>query len=125
MNANTESQSGVMDSIKWSLTFLILVAAVVGNYFYSDVLLLWRVLGVVVAIALAVVIAAQTTKGKATVTFAREARLEVRKVVWPTRQEATHTTLIVLAATVITALVLWGLDGIFVRLVALITGVSI
>ena len=38
-----------------------------------------------------------TTKGKATVAFAREARTEVRKVIWPTRQETLHTTLIVAA----------------------------
>jgi len=125
MNANSESQSSAMDGLKWALVFLILAAAVVGNYIYSDVMVLLRALGVVVAIAVAAVIALQTTKGRATLTFARESRLEVRKVVWPTRQEATHTTLIVLAATVLTALILWAMDGILVRLVGFITGVSV
>jgi len=125
MNANSESQSGAMDGLKWALVFLILAGAVVGNYIYSDVMVLLRALGVVVAVAVAAVIALQTTKGRATLVFARESRLEVRKVVWPTRQESTHTTLIVLAATVLTALILWGLDGIFVRLVGFITGVSV
>ncbi len=63
-----------------------------------------------------------TTKGKATVAFAREARTEVRKVIWPTRQETLHTTLIVAAVTAVMSLILWGLDGILVRLVSFITG---
>ena len=48
------------------------------------------------------------TKGKATVAFAREARTEVRKVIWPTRQETLHTTLIVAAVTAVMSLILWG-----------------
>ena len=61
-------------------------------------------------------------KGMATVAFAREARTEVRKVIWPTRQETLHTTLIVAAVTAVMSLILWGLDGILVRLVSFITG---
>ncbi len=55
--------------------------------------------------------------------FARESRLEVRKVVWPTRQEAIQTTLIVLAVTAVMGLLLFVLDGALVWLVNLITGV--
>ena len=51
-----------------------------------------------------------------------EARTEVRKVIWPTRQETLHTTLIVAAVTAVMSLILWGLDGILVRLVSFITG---
>jgi preprotein translocase subunit SecE len=59
------------------------------------------------------------------VSFAKESRTEVRKVVWPSRQEATQTTLIVVVATVIVALILWGLDGILVRVVGFLTGLEI
>ncbi len=61
-------------------------------------------------------------KGKATVAFAREARTEVRKVIWPTRRKTLHTTLIVAAVTAVMSLILWGLDGILVRPVSFITG---
>lgn len=70
-------------------------------------------------------IAATTEKGSAFLTFAKESRMEVRKVIWPTRQETNQTTLIVMAATLIMALLLWGLDGIIVRLVAFITGIGV
>ena len=79
----------------------------------------------VVAVAAGLGIAAVTEKGRTFLAFAKEARIEVRKVVWPTRQETTHTTLIVMVATVIMALILWGLDGILFRAVGFLTGLEI
>ncbi|MCM2681452.1 preprotein translocase subunit SecE [Echinimonas agarilytica] len=113
-----------MDPLKWGVAIILLLAAVVGNYMLSDLSVAIRVAGVIVAIAVALVVAAQTTKGQTAVAFARESRTEVKKVVWPTRQEAIQTTLIVFAVTAITALLLWGLDAVLIRVVAFITGVS-
>ena len=53
----------------------------------------------------------QTEKGHAAWELAKEARIEVRKVVWPSRQETTQTTLIVVAVVIFVALILWGLDS--------------
>lgn len=122
-NAENQSSSSSMDGLKWVAIFALLAAAVVGNYLYSDVSVVLRAAAVVVLVAAAGGVAALTAKGKTAITFARESRMEVRKVVWPTRQEATQTTFIVLAVTVIMALALWGIDGIMVRLVRLVTGV--
>ena len=122
MSVSSEGQGGSKDTL-WGLVFIILAAAVVGNYLLTDVVAAVRALGVVVVIAAAGAVALQTTKGKATLAFARESRLEVRKVVWPTRQEAIQTTLIVLAVTAVMGLLLFILDGALVWLVNLITGV--
>ena len=122
-NAENQSSSSSMDGLKWVAVFALLAAAVVGNYLYSDVSVVLRAAAVVVLVAAAGGVAALTAKGKTAIAFARESRMEVRKVVWPTRQEATQTTFIVLAVTVIMALALWGIDGIMVRLVRLVTGV--
>ncbi|WP_300005355.1 preprotein translocase subunit SecE [uncultured Cedecea sp.] len=124
MSANTEAQNSGrgLEIMKWLVVAILVAVAGVGNYFYRDVSLPLRALAVVVLIAVAGGIALLTAKGKATVTFAREARTEMRKVVWPTRQETLHTTLIVAAVTAVMSLILWGLDGILVRLVSFITG---
>ena len=124
MSANTEAQDSGrgLEVMKWLIVAILLIVAIVGNYIYRDVNLPLRAMAVVVVIAVAGGIALLTTKGKATVTFAREARTEMRKVVWPTRQETLHTTLIVAAVTAVMSLILWGLDGILVRLVSFITG---
>lgn len=124
MSANTEARSNSLDTLKWSLVILLLAGAVVGNYLLAEMSVVLRVAGVIVTIAVAGLIALQTTKGKQALGFAHESRVEVRKVVWPTRQESVQTTLIVFAVTLVMALILWGLDAIFVNLVNLITGVA-
>ena len=123
MNAtNTEGSSSSMDGLKWAVSIILLVAIIVGNYMYGETVhVVARVLILLVMAALALLSAALTEKGKTFVAFAKDARLEVRKVVWPTRQETVQTTLIILAVSTIVGLVLWGLDGIFVRVVAFIT----
>lgn len=114
-----------MDSVKWLVAIALLAGAVVGNYMYADQSVLLRAIGVVIAVAAGLGIAAVTEKGRTFLAFAKEARIEVRKVVWPTRQETTHTTFIVMVATVIMALILWGLDGILFRAVGFLTGLEI
>lgn len=125
MSENTETQSNPMDMLKWLIVIALLGGVVAGNYVYEELSVLYRALGAVAGVVIAGVVAASTTKGSAFLTFAKDSRTEVRKVVWPTRQEATQTTLIVLAATVVMSLLLWGLDGIIVRVVSFITGLGI
>ena len=125
MSTNVETPSSGMESVKWLVAIALLAGAVVGNHMYADQSVLLRAIGVVVAIAAGLAIASQTFKGRNFLAFAKEARIEVRKVIWPTRQETTHTTLIVMVATVIMALILWGLDGILFRAVGFLTGLEI
>ena len=125
MSTNVETPSSGMESVKWLVAIALLAGAVVGNHMYADQSVLLRAIGVVVAIAAGLAIASQTFKGRTFLAFAKEARIEVRQVIWPTRQETTHTTLIVMVATVIMALILWGLDGILFRAVGFLTGLEI
>jgi preprotein translocase subunit SecE len=125
MSANVEAPSSSMDALKWIVSIALLAGAVVGNYMFEDQSVLLRAIGVVIAIAAGLGIAALTSKGQEFIAFAKEAKLEVRKVVWPTRQETVQTTFIVMIATVITALILWGLDGALFRIVGFLTGLEI
>ena len=123
MTTNTESQGNSLDIVKWALVAILLATAIIGNQLYSEASVLVRAISVVAAFAVAGFIALQTEKGKQALVFAREAQIEVRKVVWPTRQEALNTTFIVLAATGVLALILWGMDAELLRIVNFITGV--
>ncbi|WNC68994.1 preprotein translocase subunit SecE [Thalassotalea nanhaiensis] len=126
MNASAENQtSGSLDSVKWVLVFLLLGGAVFGNYYYGEMSVLVRAGAVVAAVVIAGFIAMQTTKGRNAVSFAKESRTEVRKVVWPTRQEAIQTTAIVLVATMIMSLILWGLDSALFAIVNFITSLQV
>ena len=126
MNASTETEpSGSFDFLKWGVIVLLLAGAVVGNYIFAEQSILVRALAVVAAIVIAGLVAMQTVKGRNAVDFAKESRTEVRKVVWPTRQEAVQTTGIVLVATLIMSLLLWGLDSVLFWVVGLITGLKV
>jgi preprotein translocase subunit SecE len=126
MNASTEEQpSNSLDSLKWGVIFLLLAAAVAGNYVYGEQSVLIRAVAVVVMVGIAGLIALQTEKGRNAAIFAKEARTEVRKVVWPTRQEAVQTTGIVLVVTLLMSLLLWGLDSVLFWLVGLVTGMQV
>lgn len=126
MNANTEEQpTSSLDGLKWGVVVLLLIAAIGGNYYFGQESVLLRAVGVVVAVAVAALIAMQTLKGRTAVSFAKESRTEVRKVVWPTRQEAIQTTGIVLVVTLLMSLLLWGLDSVLFWLVGLVTGLKV
>jgi len=125
MSENTESSSNPFDMLKWLIIFGLLGGVVAVNHFFPELSVLYIALTAVAAVGIAGFIASTTVKGSTFITFAKEARIEVRKVVWPTRQETTTTTMIVLAATVVMALLLWGLDGIIVEIVSFITGLGI
>lgn len=126
MNASTEEQPvSSFDTVKWGIVFLLLAVAVTGNYVYAEESSLVRAIAVVVLVGIAGLIGFQTEKGRNAAIFAKEARTEVRKVVWPTRQEAIQTTGIVLVVTLLMSLLLWGLDSVLFWLVGLVTGMQV
>ena len=109
MNSKAESTSR-LDGLKWLVVVALVVAGVAGNMYFASHGLLYRVLGLLALAVVAAFVALQTDKGQAFWKLVKESRVEIRKVVWPTRQETTQTTLIVVGFVVVAALILWGLD---------------
>ena len=122
MNIKAEAKDTRFDLVKWLVVAALVVAAVVGNQYYSAEPILYRVLALLVVAVIAGLLALQTVKGQAFFVLLKEARVEIRKVVWPTRQETTQTTLIVVAVVLVMALLLWGLDSLLGWLVSMIVG---
>ena len=112
MSTNTEASSGgTLDWLKWLVVAALLGGGVYGNWFYQDESLLIRVLALIGVALVAGFIAIQTERGRNTWTLLKEARTEIRRVVWPSNQETSQTTLVVLILVLIFALILWGLDS--------------
>lgn len=110
MTEKTANQENNLDWLKWSAAVLIVIAGVYANAYFAAESLLLRTIGLLILAGAAGWIAAQTAKGRAFVLLCLEARVEIRKVVWPTRQETTQTTIVVLIVVFIVALILWLLD---------------
>ena len=117
------------DIFLWTLSVILLVVAVGGNYylnrqyesFFSENQLyqLFKALGVIFVIVMAVVTVGFTTTGRHVISFTRESYIEVRRVVWPTGQEARATTVYIGIVTVVVALMLWLFDMVFMTLISL------
>ncbi len=128
-NAEKNSLSG-KDVLLWGVAILLLIVAIGGNYalnkYYEDFFAesslyqLLKAFGVIILILLSVVAMAFTKTGKHIINFARESYIEVRRVVWPTGQEARTTTVYVGIITVFVAFLLWVFDFIFMTLISLI-----
>ena len=110
MNSKTETQQGSIDIFKFLVALVVLTISLVGFYYYSEAPKILRVLGVLAGIIVSLVIVSQTLKGRQTIDFVRDAQVEVRKIVWPTRQETSQTTLFVIIVVIIFAILLWVLD---------------
>jgi len=110
------------DRIKLAVAVLALAAGIGGYYYLGDQTLVVRVLVLLGALAVTVVIAMQTESGCATWEFTKEARQELRKVVWPTRKETTQMTLVVVAMVIIVSLFLWVVDWGLLAAVKALTG---
>lgn len=121
MSTKVEAQEYHFDFAKWLVAVALVVGgAVAFSYFKEQYDLIYRVLVITVVIAFAAYVAVNTAKGAAFWSLMKAAQIEVRKVVWPTRQEVTQTTLIVIVVVLIAALILWGLDSLIGYLASLV-----
>lgn len=120
---SSDSKGGSpLNALKWILAVAVFAAAVVGNNVYAEFGLIYRVLGVVALVLVSTGFALTTNQGKAFLSLLKEANIERRKVIWPTRQETTQTTLIIVVVVFIMSLVLWGLDSLLGWIVSSLIG---
>ena len=122
LTTNAENKAGSQDWLKWLIVAALLAGGVFANWYYQDEMLLIRVVGLLATAAAATLLALQTARGKTIWVLLKESRTEVRRVVWPSNQETTQTTMVVLLLVVIFALILWGLDSLLGWIVSSIIG---
>lgn len=123
MSTNTDTAAtSTLDWLKWLVVAGLLVGGVYGNWYYQEESLLVRVIALLVLGLVALWVAVQTERGRSTWNLIKEARTEIRRVVWPSNQETTQTTLVVLALVLVFALILWGLDSLLSWIVSAVIG---
>lgn len=110
------------DKLKLTLAVLIVAVGIGGFYYFGDKPDLIRVATVLVAAGIAVAVAMQTAAGRNAWEFGKGARMELRKVVWPSNKETVQVTMIVIVLVVLVAIFLWGIDWGLHKIVTAVTG---
>lgn len=123
MNAQTEAvASPIVDVVKHFVAAILIIAGITAFYYFSDVMLLYRVLVLLAVLASVIALEYTTSAGQQVWLFSQESKREVRKVVWPTRSETMQTTLMVFAMAFVVGLILWFLDMFLFWAVRMLTG---
>ena len=108
--ATVETVSTAADKAKLAGAAVLLVGGVAAFYLLGQQPLWLRVLALLALIAAAVAVFFVSEPGKQLIGFGRDSAREVKKVVWPTRNEAVQMTAYVFAFVVVMALFLWITD---------------
>jgi preprotein translocase subunit SecE len=127
MSVKPEVQGGSpLDTVKLTAALILLLGGIVFYYYFASgphkLITAYRVGGLLIAVAVACLVSLQTRLGRDTWHFLQTSRMEVRKVVWPTRQETVQTTIAVVVMVVLLGVFMWLLDMLLFWLLHGVTG---
>ena len=120
-SAQTE-KSSFIDTVKLLLSAAVLFSGLFSYYYYLQVSLPLRVLMVLGGLLVGTAIAMTSFQGKQLFSFIQSSRIEIRKVVWPTNQETSQTTIAVFVFTLVMGIFFWGLDSFLLWLTRTLVG---
>jgi len=123
MTTKTETpEASPLDTAKLVLAAIVLLGGLVTYYLWDQQAAVLRIGAVLVALGLAIAIVYQTARGKLIWRFIQGSQIEVRRVIWPNRQETMQTTLMVLVFVFILGIFFWLLDMGLLWITKLVTG---
>ena len=119
-NKVVETKRPKVNLLWWVAIGVLIFMGLVLNNYYRDLAWALKLSGWIVISCIVIFIFYQTIEGRRLFAFAKAAKIELYKVVWPTRQETVHTTMIVAALVIAMSLIMWGMDSILLWLVGLL-----
>ncbi|MBS0612301.1 MAG: preprotein translocase subunit SecE [Proteobacteria bacterium] len=119
---HTTDNPAAKDTVLLALSGIVLLAGIVAFYWFEDQSLLVRVAMVIGALAVSLGLVWLSWYGRQFWQFALGSRVELRKVVWPDREETTKTTYVVFIFTGIMGVFFWALDWVLTWLTRTMTG---
>jgi preprotein translocase subunit SecE len=122
MSTRAEAAPTGLDTVKLVVSGIMLVLGIWAFYFFEPYSIFLRVVGLLAVAGAAAALALTSDQGKKLWRFATDSRMEVRKVVWPTRAETLQTTLVVAVMVLILGIMLWLFDTILMAILRFLTG---
>ncbi len=105
-----EIETNKQDVVKWILSTVMFLGALVAFYYFDEHPLMYRVLGLIGIVILGFLIVFNTERVRGLRVFTHDARVELKKVIWSTKAEVIQTTVIVFVVVIIMSILLWLLD---------------
>jgi preprotein translocase subunit SecE len=122
MSSKSDTQHSKADTVKLVAAVALLVIAIAAFYYFSQFLTLVRVIGLLIAAGGAAAIVATTDLGRQLFGFFQDSRTELRKVVWPSRNETLQVSLTVVVLVLLVGVFLWLVDMFLFWVVRSLTG---
>jgi len=105
-----EIETNKQDVVKWILSTVMFLGALVAFYYFDQYPLMYRVLGLIGIVILGFLIVFNTERIRSLRVFTHDARVELKKVIWSTKAEVIQTTVIVFVVVIVMSILLWLLD---------------
>ena len=122
MTEQVQQSATALDTVKLAAGIAILAAGIAGFYLLGDLPIWVRWIIVLAALAAGALVAVQSAQGRTFWEFVQSSRIELRKVVWPDRQETVQVTIIVFVMIIVLGLFFWGLDSLLAFLTKWLAG---
>jgi preprotein translocase subunit SecE len=122
MTEQAQTGASALDTVKLIAAVAILVGGIAAFYLLGTYPLAVRWLIVFGSVAAGIAVALQSAQGRALWEFVQGSRVELRKVVWPTRQETLQTTMVVMVAILVMGIFFWVLDWMLGSVTRALTG---
>ena len=122
MTDQVQENATAFDALKLAAGVVILAAGITGFYLLGDLPIWLRWIIVLAALVAGALVSLQSYQGKTFWQFVQSSRIELRKVVWPNRQETMQVTVVVFVMIVVLGLFFWGVDTLLALLTKWLTG---
>jgi preprotein translocase subunit SecE len=122
MTEQVQETPTALDAVKLAAGVVVLAAGIAGFYLLADLPIWLRWIIVLVALVAGALVGLQSYQGRTFRAFMQSARVELRKVVWPTMQETRQVTIVVFLMVIVLGLFFWGLDTVLGLLTRWLTG---
>lgn len=121
-SSETQDRPALVDTALLAAACLVVLASIVAYYYFEGAALVLRVIGILAGFGIGAALLYQTRQGQVVWQFILGSRVEIRKVVWPTRQETLQTTLTVFVFLLILGFFFWSLDFVLLMITRAVTG---
>ena len=121
-SSETQDRPALVDTALLAAACLVLLASIVAYYYFEGVTLVLRVMGILAGVGIGAALLYQARQGQVIWQFILGSRVEIRKVIWPNRQETMQTTITVFIFLLILGFFFWSLDFVLLMITRAVTG---